>query len=66
MGMSPGMAIWPLSSQKGVISARSTSLGTMRTIRGDQGHLMRGERIASQSEVFRAIVSGCSPCFSLV
>ena len=33
-----------------------------RAIRGDQGHLMRGERIASQSEVIRAIVSGHSPC----
>ena len=33
-----------------------------RTIRGDQGHLMLGERIASQSEVIRAISSGYSPC----
>ena len=33
------------------------------TIRGDiRGHLMLAERIASQSEVIRAIVSGCSPC----
>ena len=30
--------------------------------RGDQGRLMLGERIASQSEVIRAIASGCSPC----
>ena len=32
------------------------------TIRGDQGHLMLGEHVASQSEVNRAIVSGYSPC----
>ena len=33
-----------------------------RTIRGDQGHLILGQRIASQSEVIRAIVSGDRPC----
>ena len=32
-----------------------------RTIRGDQGHLVLGERIAPQSEVIRAILSGDSP-----
>ena len=31
-----------------------------RTIRGDEGHLMLGERIASQSEVIGDIVSGYS------
>ena len=30
--------------------------------RGDPGHSMLGERIASQSEVIRAIASGHSPC----
>ena len=30
--------------------------------RGDQGHLMPWARVASQSEVIRDIVSGCSPC----
>ena len=33
-----------------------------RTIRGDQGHLMLEERIASKYEVIRAIVSDYSPC----
>ena len=33
-----------------------------RTIRGDQGRSMLGQRIASKSEVIRAIVSGCSRC----
>ena len=32
-------------------------------VRGDHGHLMLGERIASQSEVIRAIVSGYSQCW---
>ena len=32
-----------------------------RAFRGDEGHLTLGERIASQSEVIRAIVSGYSP-----
>ena len=33
-----------------------------RTIRGGYGHLAIGERIASQFEVIRAIVSGYSSC----
>ena len=33
-----------------------------RTTRGDQGHLMLGERILPQSEVIRAIVLEGSPC----
>ena len=33
-----------------------------RTTRGDYAHLMLGERITSQSEVIRSIVSGYSPC----
>ena len=32
------------------------------TIRGDWGHAMLRQRIASQSEVVGAIVSGYSPC----
>ena len=48
-----------LSSAGGVMSAAEPG---GRTIRGDWGHLMLGERIASQSEVLRAIMSGYSPC----
>ena len=45
-----------------LVADPSTQTSEGRTIRGDQGHLVRGEHIASQSEVIWAIVSGHSPC----
>ena len=42
--------------------ATERSARLARTVRDDSGHLMLGERIASQSEVIRAIVSDYSPC----
>ena len=36
-------------------------LGQRVTVRGDQGRLLLGQRVASKSEVIRAIVSGHSP-----
>ena len=62
VGSSASKSMWADSRRKSFSLTRTSSAAFGRTTRGDQGHLTLGERIASQSEVVRAIVSGYSPC----